>query len=232
MSEENQEVESKTYSEEQYQELKSKVDEFRNNNVALMKKQEDLENKFNGIDLEQYKELIKEKQEQKEQGLISEGKIEELLESRTKTMRDEHNATLEQMKNEQNNLNKRLEHLLIDNAVKDSAIKAGVLDTAIDDVILRSQTTFSIKDGQAVPHDINGNVIFADGTSEPMSVGQWVTKLKESAPHLFKGSTGSGSQHGNSFDGGQSTVTREAFEGMSHNQRAKFFQDGGKVVDA
>ena len=214
-------VETKTYSEEEYGSLKTKLDEFRSNNVTLLKKQEELETKFNGIDLDSYNDMIQQARDLKDKKLIDEGKIDELLEERTKSMREEHNNALEGMKGEQSNLTKKLEHLLIDNAVRDSALKAGVVDTAIDDV----------KEGQAVPHDKDGNIIFGNGNSDPMSVNEWVKGLTESAPHLFNASTGSGSQHGSSFNGTSNTVSRDVFNSMSQQDRSKFAIDGGKVVD-
>ena len=175
--------------------------------------------------------MIQQARDLKDKKLIDEGKIDELLEERTKSMREEHNNALEGMKGEQSSLTKKLEHLLIDNAVRDSAIKAGVVDTAIDDVVLRSQSIFSVKEGQAVPHDKDGNIIFGNGNSDPMSVNEWVKGLTESAPHLFNASTGSGSQHGSSFNGTSNTVSRDVFNSMSQQDRSKFAIDGGKVVD-
>lgn len=224
-------VETKTYSEEEYGSLKTKLDEFRSNNVTLLKKQEELESKFNGIDLDSYNDMIQQARDLKDKKLIDEGKIDELLEERTKSMREEHNNALEGMKGEQSSLTKKLEHLLIDNAVRDSAIKAGVVDTAIDDVVLRSQSIFSVKEGQAVPHDKDGNIIFGNGNSDPMSVNEWVKGLTESAPHLFNASTGGGSKHGSNFSGTNNTISRDVFDNMSHQDRSKFAKDGGKVVD-
>ena len=74
-----------------------------------------------------------------------------------------------------------------------------VVDTGIDDVLLRSQSVFSLKDGKAVPHDKDGNVIYGEGTSEPMSVKEWVKGQMDVAPHLFKASQGGGSEHGKNF---------------------------------
>jgi hypothetical protein len=231
MSEAETVVETKTYSEEEYGSLKTKLDEFRSNNVTLLKKQEELETKFNGIDLDSYNDMIQQARDLKDKKLIDEGKIDELLEERTKSMREEHNNALEGMKGEQSTLTKKLEHLLIDNAVRDSAIKAGVIDTAVDDVVLRSQSIFSVKEGQAVPHDKDGNIIFGSGNSDPMSVNEWVKDLTESAPHLFGASTGAGSKHGSSFNGTSNTISRDVFNSMSQQQRSKFSIDGGKVVD-
>jgi len=228
----------KTYTEEEFQalqnkanETKTKLDEFRANNVNLLKEQEDLKSKFSGVDLDVYNNMLQQSQALKDKKLIDAGKIDELMEERSKLMREEHNQVVENMKGQQLDLTKKLEHLLIDSAVRDSAVKAGVIDTAIDDVVLRSQSIFSIKEGKAVPHDSSGNVIFGDGNSDPMDVSEWVKGLTESAPHLFNASTGGGSKHGSNFSGTNNTISRDVFDNMSHQDRSKFAKDGGKVVD-
>ena len=197
----SEEDDVKMYSEDEYNSVKGKLDEFRGNNVKLMKDMETLSAKFDGIDVDGYKDMVKQQQAMKDKKLISEGKIDELLEERTKTMREKHNQELEKIQGLNATLNKQLETLVIDNAVRDSATKSGVVDTGIDDVLLRSQSVFSLKEGKAVPHDREGNVIYGEGTSEPMSVNEWVKSQMEVAPHLFKSSNGSGSEHGRNYVG-------------------------------
>jgi hypothetical protein len=197
----SEEEDVKMYSEDEYNSVKGKLDEFRGNNVKLMKDMETLSAKFDGIDVDGYKDMVKQQQAMKDKKLISEGKIDELLEERTKTMREKHNQELEKIQGLNGTLNKQLETLVIDNAVRDSATKAGVVDTGIDDVLLRSQSVFSLEKGKAVPHDPNGNIIYGEGTSEPMSVQEWVKGQMEVAPHLFKSSNGSGSEHGKNYVG-------------------------------
>jgi hypothetical protein len=198
----------KTYTEEEFNSLqaksddnKSKLDEFRSNNVKLMKDMETLSAKFDGIDLDGYQDMVKQQQSMKDKKLLDAGKIDELLEERTKSMRELHNKELEKVQGTNKTLNTQLETLVIDNAVRDSAAKSGVVDTGIDDVLLRSQSVFSLKDGKAVPHDRDGNVIYGEGNSEPMSVQEWVKVQMEVAPHLFKSSQGGGSEHGKNFSG-------------------------------
>ena len=78
MSDEN------TYTAEQYNELKGKLDEFRGNNVTLMKDMDDLTNKFKNVDLDQYADMMQKQLDQKDKKLIDDGKIDELVEERTK----------------------------------------------------------------------------------------------------------------------------------------------------
>jgi type VI protein secretion system component VasK len=194
--------EAKTYTEDEYNSVKGKLDEFRGNNVKLMKDMETLNTKFDGIDVDSYNDMLKNQQAQKDKKLIDAGKIEELFAEREKGLKTAQDKELQAKEAEIQTLNTQLATLVIDNAVRDSAAKAGVVDTGIDDVLLRSQSVFTLNDGKAVPHDTNGNVIYGEGTSEPMSVAEWVKGQMAIAPHLFKASSGSGSEHGKNFVGG------------------------------
>ena len=165
------------------------------NNVKLMKEMEALTSKFEGIDVDAYNEMKSKQEAMKEKKLIDAGKIDELLAEKTKQMREAHNGELEKTNQVNASLQDQLAKLVIDNAVRDSAVKAGVVETGMDDILLRSKSVFSLQDGKAVPTDAQGNTIFGHGTSEPMSVNEWVKSQMDVAPHLFKASSGSGSQH-------------------------------------
>lgn len=167
---------------------KDKLDEFRNNNVKLLK---DLE-KFKDVDLAKYQELLALAKKQEEKKLIDAGEIDKVVEQRVGEMKSTYENQIKTLTEQNSVAQRQLESLLIDNAVRDAAVKSGVQPTAVDDVLLRAKATFKIKDGNAVPVDAQGNVVYGkDGTS-PMSVVDWTTGLKKQAPHLFQGSQGGG----------------------------------------
>lgn len=169
---------------------KDKLDEFRNNNVKLLK---DLE-KFKDVDPAKYQELLALAKKQQEKQLIDAGEIDKVVEQRVGEMKSTYENQLKTLTEQNSVAQRQLESLLIDNAVRDAAVKSGVQPTAVDDVLLRAKATFKIKDGNAVPVDAQGNVVYGkDGTS-PMSVVDWTTGLKKQAPHLFQGSQGGGAQ--------------------------------------
>ena len=169
---------------------KSKLDEFRNNNVKLLK---DLE-KFKDVDPAKYQELLDLSKKQQEKKLIDAGELDKVVEQRVGEMKSTYETQLKTLTEQNSVAQRQLESLLIDNAVRDAALKSGVQATAVDDVLLRAKATFQIKDGSAVPVDAQGNVVYGkDGTS-PMSVVDWTSGLKKQAPHLFQGSQGGGAQ--------------------------------------
>lgn len=64
---------------------KSKVDEFRTNNVALKRQLDSLTARYEGIDPDAVKQLLAEKAKLEEQQLVKAGEVEKLVEKRTKT---------------------------------------------------------------------------------------------------------------------------------------------------
>lgn len=167
---------------------KSKIDEFRNNNVKLLK---DLE-KFKDVDIEKYQELLTLAKKQEEKKLIDAGEIDKVVEQRVAEMKSTYETQLSTLSEKNMVAQRQLESLLIDNAVRDAAIKSGVQPTAVDDVLLRAKVSFQIKDGSAVPVDSQGNIVYGKDGSTPMSVTDWTAGLKKQAPHLFLGSQGGG----------------------------------------
>lgn len=61
---------------------KSKLDEFRANNVGLMKQLDELRKRFEGIDPEQVKALMEEKRKLEEAQAMKDGQVDKLLDSR------------------------------------------------------------------------------------------------------------------------------------------------------
>jgi hypothetical protein len=171
---------------------KARLDEFRNNNIQL---QQQLD-KLKDVDPVKYRELIKIQQQIDEKQLIEAGKVNEVVELRVTAMREELTTKLDEVTGQNSVLNKQLSILLIDNVVKDAAIKNGVVPTAVDDVVLRAATVFRVVDGHPVPQDAAGKVIYGRDGTTPMSVSDWLVGLKKTAPHLFVGSSGSGAGGG------------------------------------
>lgn len=210
---------------------KDKVNEFRTNNTELMKKNDDVTNKYSHIDLEAYADMQSQAKLNKDKKLIDEGKIDELLEARTQDLREKHLKEMADLQDLSKLQTKQISAYVIDDAVKTAAIKLGVVETGVDDLIARAHNMFQVKEGKAVSLDAQGNTIFAEGKNESMGVEEWVTGLADKAPHLFKSSNGSGSQHGQKLPSGTNTMRRANWDKLSHPERQAFAKDKGKVID-
>lgn len=177
---------------------KTRLDEFRTNNIQL---QQQLD-KLKDVDPVKYAELIKLQQDVEEGRLIKEGKLEEVVNLRVTNMKRELEGQLTTSQTALQQANTQLAILMIDNAVRQEAVKNGALPTALDDVVLRARTVYSMDKGQAVPKDDKGQIIYGKDGTTPMPMADWLVGLKKSAPHLFAGSQGSGAGGGRNAPGG------------------------------
>jgi hypothetical protein len=209
---------------------KAKVVEFRDNNIALTQNVEALNAKFKGIDIDEYSKMQKEAQELKDKKMISAGKVDELVEEKVNKIRTEQVAEMKKIQETNVTLSTQLNAQVVGSAVKTAAIKAGIVGTAIDDVLTRSNSMWTVKDGKPVAVNKDGAVIWVEGTTEPLTLDKWVESLKETAPHLFGDSKGTGAENPK-YDPSTKTMNRQTFDAASQKDRAAFFKDGGKVVD-
>lgn len=171
---------------------KERLDEFRTNNIELSKQLE----KLKDIDPAKYRELIELDRRVKEKQLIEAGKVEEVVTMRVEQMRTDFETEKADLTGKLAKANKTLETLMIDNVARDKAIKAGVMPTAVDDVVLRAKLVYTYENGAAVPKDSEGKVIYGKDGKTAMTMEEWVVGLRKTAPHLFHGSSGTGAGGG------------------------------------
>lgn len=168
---------------------REKLDEFRNSNIDLMKKLDG----YKGIDATKYQTLLGLEKRLTDKELIEAGKVDEVVQSRIQSMKGEHEGVVTKLSDDLSIANRQLESLLIDSAVRVKALEAGVIPTAVDDVMLRAKTVFKIVDGKAVPHSEGKPLYGKDGVNS-MSVEEWMGSLAKSATHLFGQTSGGGAQ--------------------------------------
>ncbi len=145
------------------EELKSKVEEFRTTNLALKRQLEEFQGKVGVADeavAEQVKRAVAANNEKVQAAEAVAQKYEALLQK-----------------------------VVLADKVKEAAIKYGVADTAVQDVMSRAEAAFVVKDGVPLP---KGGEVDADGNV--LSPEAWIKALAVSAPHLFKQSVGSGAK--------------------------------------
>ena len=177
---------------------REKLDEFRNTNIELLRKVDS----FKGIDPAKYQTLLGLEKKLTDKELIEAGKVDEVVSGRIQSMKTEHEGIVSGLNEQLTVSTRQLESLLIDSAVRVKALEAGVLPTAVDDVMLRAKTVFKIVDGRAVPH-ADGKPMYGKDGVNVLSVDEWVGSLAKSATHLFGQTQGGGAQ-------GTRTTTRPA----------------------
>lgn len=173
---------------------KDRLDEFRTNNIALKRERDDLMARFDGVDLDRYRELVDKAEKERSRKLIDAGKVDELVAERVNAMKADHDKEVKRLADENARITSQLEGLVIDGAIRDAAMKAGARPEAIEDFLYRGRQIYRLQDGRAVPMEGDRPIYGKSGA--PMEIGEWVSTLTEKAPHLFTPSVGSGARAG------------------------------------
>lgn len=209
---------------------KDKLDEFRTNNQSLQAAQDAMTARFEGIDPDEYKMLKDEHEKIKTKKMMDAGKIDEIIAERTAAMKGAYEASIRKLTDSNGAFGMQLERLVIDNALQSEAAKAGVRMTAMEDVLLRGRQRFKMQEGKAVPMT-DGKVVYGVDGSTPQTMGEWLSGLAPTAPHLFESSSGGGTRNDTRGAGGGKTMKRADFLAMSPQSQASFSKDGGVPVD-
>ena len=172
---------------------KSKVDEFRTNNLALKNQLADLAARYEGIDPEAVKTLLAEKAKLEDEKLIKDGEVEKLVENRTKKIVSEAEKRAQSAEQHAAALSARLLENEIERNVVEAATKLGLRASAIPDIKLRARNIFKISGGTVAAVDTDGKTpVFGRDGVTPLTFDEWVTRQVVEARHLFESSAGGG----------------------------------------
>ncbi len=172
---------------------KSRVDEFRTNNLALKNQLAELTAKYDGIDPEAVKTLLAEKARLEEEKLIKDGEVEKLVENRTRKAVGEWEKRAQAAEQQAATLSAQLLEKEIERNVVEAATKLGLRGSAIPDIKGRARNVFKISGGAIAAVETDGKtpVYGRDGVT-PLTFDEWVTRQVVEAPHLFESSAGGG----------------------------------------
>ncbi len=126
---------------------KSKLDEFRTNNLSLKNQLAELNAKFEGIDPAAVKTLLAEKVKLEEQKLIKDGEVEKLVENRTKKILGDMETRLQHAEQSASTLSAQLLEKEIERNVVEAGTRLGLRASAIPDLKGRARNIFKISGG-------------------------------------------------------------------------------------
>lgn len=176
--------------------LKAKNDEL----ISEKRKLQESMSAFDGIDRETLASYVNRLKNDEETKLIAEGKLDEVIGRRTDRMREAYdnkvadaNKKAETLASQLAELSNEFNNRMIDISVKDAAVLAGVVPSALDDIRFRGRSIFSYKDGKLVVIDPATKEVRvgADGKT-PYGPTDFIEDLKKSAPHFWPQSSGGG----------------------------------------
>ena len=184
--------------------LGTKVNEFRDTNIALSRERdeatraaEETKRKLDAVDLEEFERLKKAHATLDKKGVTKPEDIDHIVQqavaSAVKPMQDQLQTAAER----EQEAHARLAQESFTRLVTEQASRAGVRPEALPDVIGRAgQHGFVMKEGQAVVLGEHGvPKASTEHPGESFSLGEWLMGLKrDGGAHLFKPSVGSGDQ--------------------------------------
>lgn len=185
--------------------FKGKLDEFRNNNIALTKAQKDIQEKlakYKDIDPDKYAaalEAQKKLDALEDKNLMDEGKVEELIGKRTENMRKDNEARIAalqaQLKQREEGYNKyrgTVKQLKVKQAVRDAIGKVGVPKAnALTHIDNLAEKQWGLDDNdELVPVDVY------DDSGKPIKMEDWAARLLKDNAYFFEDSRGGGGQGG------------------------------------
>lgn len=188
-----------------------KLSTFRDNNISLSKERDDLKSKLDiyapivGENVEEFTKTLQELQvtaQRVKDGELKEGRqLEEALNKRTEELRSSMESRLQAEAREKAAW--KLKHDNVENLYRTAQVSAYIREAAMDaasgiepkalgDVVNTGLGVFKMTpDGKISPFDGDATIYGSDGSS-PMTAREWLVKLKDEKPYLYKQTQGGG----------------------------------------
>lgn len=206
---------------------KEKVKEFRDNNIELTQKMTAIEDRLQGLDVDQFNQMFQtvqkmaQSESDTEMTQAIEGgaeAVQALIESRAAQRAEAMKADLQHKLDETtsagDNYREQLEEAKITAELTRLAAEKGVRTTAVDDVLLRGKQIFKLSDQGDVVALKDGNIVY-NKDNQPLTINEYISELSETAPHLFEQSTGGGSDNSVRTNAGKKGATF-TYRGKEH----------------
>lgn len=221
----------------QFQEQAEELNRLRSHSKKLLDEKKQLKSnldKFDGIDIEK---LLQQFDSNEEAKLIAENKFDEVVNRRMeKTLLEwenrlnEANKKLEQSDTEKTALQSRYNNAVVNNHLRAAAEKAGVLPSAIDDVLARANGTFTVLDnGEIEARNADGSLRTVK--SKPLSPELFVDDLKEVAPHYWPASQSGGANGGSGRGGKQENPFLKGSPQFNVTEQAKLRKSDPQLAE-
>lgn len=192
----------------------ARLEEFREKNIDLSKQLEAVSptlarvKEIAGEDLDSFvadlNGLRDIAQRVKDGELKTDDQIEQAVQDRIKVIRDGYEENSKALRREvteaqqkAQTMGERLIRTRIDKEVTAAVIipESGVRPEALPDVLERAYRLFKVEEEKLVPKSGEATIYGANG-ADPMTVSEWLIKLRDEAPHYFKGNSGGGANGG------------------------------------
>jgi len=180
--------------------IKSRLDDFRTNNISLTEKLKAFDGKkvLTQDEVEEFQRLTEQEQSIKDKKLIDAGKLDELLASRTEKMRSDFEAqivslteSLASAKEISAKHEGRLSSVLVESEVGKVISSSGnrPIKGALADIFSRAGSVWRVnEEGKLVALNAAGEQVYG-GEANPLTIDEWLVQTVKDAPYLFEAST-------------------------------------------
>lgn len=175
----------------EYQGLSAKNEEL----LGKLREATSKAKKLDGVDLDGLLDLQRKVAGDEILRLHAEGKHDEAYNRRMEAERAEYTAERTSLseerdtyKSEVEQLRGQLEHVVLNNGLKDAFIAAGGEPSAADDAVRRGLQNWRLEDGKPVERNEDAGLVV--GQDGPRTMQEWAASLRKEAPYFFPGSSG------------------------------------------
>ena len=185
--------------------MKTRLDDFRTNNISLTEKLKAFDGKkvLTQDEVDEFARLHEQEQSIKDKKLIDAGKLDELLANRTEKMRADFEAQIESLNKSLTAAKEiaglhegRLSTVLVESEVGRSLSASGnrPIQGALADIFSRAGSVWKVNDkGKLVALGADGQQVY--GTeANPLTIDEWLVQTVKDAPYLFEASKGAGGE--------------------------------------
>ncbi len=205
--------------------LKNKNSEL----LGKLKETQALSKQWEGFDVEKVQTLMKRMEQDEELKLLADGKVDEVVNRRIELRERDWTGrygALETKLNEYENTIKqkeeRLRQLTIDSRVTQAFQTLGYEPTAMEEMVTKARSVFIMDDeGNVIPRDNHGNIIYGKDAKTPISVTQWLESLADSKPWLRGPNKGTGATQNRGMNKSVDTSKMSSAQRIAEGLRAR-----------
>ncbi len=186
--------------------LDEEVSGLKSKNAELLDEKKKIEKKlreFEDFDFDAATEALEFLENNKDAQLIKDGRVEELIEKKTSALRSDHEAIVGELNSklkEAMSRGDKYENLyrtkMVEDALREAAVKAKVRPEAITDILLHGRNIFSLADDGSIEARGDDGKLLKTEDDKVLTTTNWIESLKKTSPHYWPDSRGVGADGG------------------------------------
>lgn len=208
--------------------LASNRDEILGEKKGLQAKLDDVTKLWDGLDPTVVRTFMTRLENDEEARLIADGKMDEVITMRTERLQADHATQMTALEEKLatavgalSGAQVRVKSLTVDGQLRQAATELNLVASAIPDALARAMGVFSVQDDGSLLAEQDGKTIYGKDGKTPITPAEWLSDMKEKAPHWFPAPSGGGASGGTGREAGAFTISREDARDVPKYRAAK-----------